>query len=115
MGLPTWDQPAMACLSSRFPYGERITPEKLERVGAAERFLRGLGLRQVRVRHHGGLARIEVAPGDLGALTRPDVRERVVAELRALGFLYVTLDLQGFRSGSMNEALADQRRDSELA
>jgi uncharacterized protein len=107
MGLPTWDQPAMACLSSRFPYGERITPEKLERVAAAERVIRGLGARQVRVRHHGNLARIEVSPGDIEALLgRREARESLVAELKRLGFVYVTLDLQGFRSGSMNEPLA---------
>jgi len=106
MDLPTWDQPAMACLSSRFPYGERITPEKLERVGAAERLIRGLGFRQVRVRHHGNLARVEVTPGDVGRLAGEEVRQCVVEELRRLGFTYVTLDLQGFRSGSMNEPLA---------
>jgi len=105
LGLPTWDQPAMACLSSRFPYGERITPEKLERVGAAERSLRQLGIRQVRVRHHANIARIEVSAGDIGRLAAAGVREQVVDELRRLGFTYVTLDLQGFRSGSMNEAL----------
>ena len=88
------------------PYGERITPEKLERVGAAERLIRGLGFRQVRVRHHGNLARIEVTPGDVGRLAGEEVRQRVVEELRRLGFTYVTLDLQGFRSGSMNEPLA---------
>lgn len=104
-GLPTWDQPAMACLSSRFPYGERITPEKLERVGAAERFIRGLGVRQVRVRHHGNIARIEVCAQDVARLAADDLRARVAEELRGLGFTYVTLDLQGFRSGSMNEAL----------
>jgi len=108
LGLPTWDQPAMACLSSRFPYGERITPEKLERVAAAERLLRSLGMRQVRVRHHGNLARIEVDPNEVGRLTEPDIRERVVEKLRRLGFTYVTVDLQGFRSGSMNEPLANQ-------
>lgn len=112
LGLPTWDQPAMACLSSRFPYGERITEEKLERVGAAERLIRSLGTRQARVRHHGNTARIEVSQGDLGTLARPDVRARVSSELKRLGFTYVTLDLEGFRSGSMNEALAD---DSEGA
>ena len=115
LGLPTWDQPAMACLASRFPYGESITPEKLVRVGAAERFIRSLGVRQVRVRHHGNLARIEVASGDLGTLVRPDVRARLAAELKRLGFVYVALDLQGFRSGSMNEALTAQPADSEHA
>ncbi|HJN17144.1 MAG TPA: ATP-dependent sacrificial sulfur transferase LarE [Armatimonadota bacterium] len=112
LGLPTWDQPAMACLSSRFPYGERITEEKLIRVGGAERFLRGLGLRQVRVRHHGNIARIEVSANNLGTLTRPDVRAQVVARLKELGFIYITLDLQGFRSGSMNEPLKADGHES---
>jgi uncharacterized protein len=106
LALPTWDQPAMACLSSRFPYGERITPEKLERVAGAERFVRQLGVRQVRVRHHGNLARIEVSGADVARLAAPELRESLVAELRRLGFTYVTLDLQGFRSGSMNEVLS---------
>jgi len=115
MGLPTWDKPAMACLSSRFPYGERITPEKLERVGDAERFIRDLGVRQVRVRHHGNLARIEVSLEDVGRLATPDVGQRVVEELKRLGFSYVTLDLQGFRSGSMNEPLAQRTDEGEDA
>lgn len=115
LGLPTWDRPAMACLASRFPYGERITPEKLRRVAAAESFIRGLGARQVRVRHHGNLARVEVDSGDIGLLTRPDVREAVVGELKGLGFVYVALDLLGFRSGSMNEPFASQEPASERA
>jgi uncharacterized protein len=113
LGLPTWDRPAMACLASRFPYGEQITTEKLQRVAAAERFICGLAVGQVRVRHHGNLARVEVDPGDIGLLARPDVRERVVSELKALGFVYVTLDLLGFRSGSMNEPLSDHEPDTE--
>lgn len=113
LGLPTWDQPAMACLSSRFPYGERITPEKLERVAAAERLLRGMGFRQVRVRHHNNLARIEVDPAEIQRLTAPEAREHVTEEFRRLGFIYVTLDLQGFRTGSMNEALVGATSDNE--
>jgi len=105
LGLPTWDKPAYACLSSRFPYGEPVTPEGVRRVEAAEGFLRSLGFRQLRVRHHGRTARIEVTPQDIPRLTEPDVRERVVARLKELGFTYVTLDLQGYRTGSMNEAL----------
>ena len=107
-GLPTWDRPSMACLASRFPYGERITAEKLTRVGAAEQFLRSHGFHQVRVRHHGTIARIEVGPDELERLAAPAVRQTVVEKLKALGFTYVTADLQGFRSGSMNEPLADQ-------
>ncbi|HUT26246.1 MAG TPA: ATP-dependent sacrificial sulfur transferase LarE [Sumerlaeia bacterium] len=104
MGLPTWDKPAFACLSSRFPYGERITQDKLSQVGAAEAFLRELGVRQCRVRHHGTIARIEVAPEDFARLTG-GLREKIVARLRELGFAYVTLDLSGYRTGSMNETL----------
>lgn len=110
LGLPTWDQPAMACLASRFPYGERITAEKLERVGAAERFLRRLGFPLVRVRCHGDIARIEVAPERVADLAHPPIRQQVVAELRRLGFPYVALDLQGYRTGSMNEALPNDQR-----
>lgn len=113
LGLPTWDKPAMACLASRFPYGERITSQKLQRVAAAENVVRSLGARQVRVRHHGNLARVEVDSGDIGLLTRPDVRENLARALRDLGFVYVTLDLLGFRSGSMNEPLTNQKADSE--
>lgn len=104
LGLSTWDRPQQACLASRIPYGERITVEKLRQVAAAEDALRELGFRQCRVRHHGPIARVEVDEGDMeraaGAL-----REELVRRLRALGFTYVTLDLAGFRSGSMNEAL----------
>jgi len=103
-GLPTWDKPAMACLSSRLPYGTPVTVEALERVGAAEAFLRSLGARQLRVRHHDDVARIEVEPQDMAVLV--EQRERIVARLKELGYKYVTLDLAGFRSGSLNEGLA---------
>ncbi len=109
LGLPTWDKPSFACLASRFPYGERITPENLGRVGAAEQVLRELGFRQVRVRHHGDSARIEVGPEDLGRAIEPEHRERIVSELTKLGYLYVTLDLEGYRTGSMNKPLARER------
>jgi uncharacterized protein len=102
-GLPTWDKPAMACLSSRLPYGTPVTVEALERVGAAEAFLRSLGARQLRVRHHNDVARIEVEPQDMAVLV--EQRERIVARLKELGYKYVTLDLAGFRSGSLNEVL----------
>lgn len=103
-GLPTWDKPAMACLSSRIPYGTQVTVEALERVGAAEALLRSLGLRQLRVRHHDDVARIEVEPADMAALV--EQRQRIVDGMKALGYKYVTLDLAGFRSGSMNEVLS---------
>ena len=104
-GLPTWDKPAMACLSSRFPYGTRITGEKLRQVDAAEAFLRGLGFREFRVRHHGDLARLEIARGEMARLWEEGRADAVVARLRELGFVHVSLDLAGFRSGSLNEAL----------
>ncbi|MFV1959349.1 MAG: ATP-dependent sacrificial sulfur transferase LarE [Planctomycetota bacterium] len=104
-GLDTWDKPAAACLASRFPYGREVTPEGLERVGAAERVLKDLGFRTVRVRDHSPVARVEVPVEDLPALAEPGVRERVVEGIKAAGFAYVALDLEGFRSGSLNETL----------
>ena len=110
MDLPTWDKPAQACLSSRIPYGSMVTVEALTRIAQAEEFLHGLGIRQLRVRHHDTIARIEVEPQDFLTLTDEAVREQVVAKFREIGYSYVTLDLQGFRSGSMNEVLAALRR-----
>jgi uncharacterized protein len=104
-GLPTWDKPAMACLSSRIPYGSPVTIEALDQIEAAEVFLRSLGLRQLRVRHHGQVARIELDEGGMAVLMRDGRRQAVVSRLKELGFAYVTLDLGGFRSGSMNEVL----------
>ena len=103
LGLETWDRPASPCLSSRFPYGTRITPERLARVEAAERVLREQGFRELRVRLHEQIARLEVPVDEMPALLR--LREVIVTELKRLGFTYVTLDLQGFRSGSLNETL----------
>ena len=105
-GLPTWDKPAMACLSSRIPYGTEVTIEALERVGAAEAFLRSLGVRQLRVRHHDDVARIEVEADGMALLMADGTREHVVERLKEIGYQYVTLDLAGFRSGSMNEVLS---------
>jgi uncharacterized protein len=104
-GLPTWDKPAMACLSSRIPYGSPVTIEALDQIEAAESFLRSLGLRQLRVRHHGQVARIELDEGGMAVLMRDGRRQAVVNRFKELGFAYVTLDLAGFRSGSMNEVL----------
>ena len=105
LGLPTADKPSFACLASRFPYGERITAEGLDRVGRAEDWIRAAfpGLGQLRVRSHGGLARVEVAPGDIPVLAAR--ASDISAALRALGFAYVSLDLQGYRTGSLNETL----------
>ncbi len=105
LGLPTWDKPATPCLSSRFPYGQKITPEGLEMVGRAEAFIRKFGIREFRVRSHSGVARIEAPPEDFPELTREPARKEITEFLRSLGFRYVTLDLQGFRSGSANEVL----------
>ena len=110
MGLPTWDKPAQACLSSRIPYGTIVTVEALTRIAQAEEFLHDLGIRQLRVRHHDNVARIEVEPQDLLTLVDDAMRQRVVDKFREIGYSYVTLDLQGFRSGSMNEVLAGLRR-----
>ncbi len=103
MGLPNWDKPSAACISSRIPYGTTITLETLSRVEQAELALRRLGFRQLRVRHHEQVARIEVEPPDFQAVL--DQREKIVSALKELGYSYVTLDLAGFRSGSMNEVL----------
>jgi uncharacterized protein len=109
-GLPTWDKPASACLASRIAYGVEVTPERLSRVGQAEAFLGDLGLRELRVRDHGDLARIEVPPDQVERMADTLVRDRVVARFKELGFVYVTLDLEGFRSGSMNLTLSIGRK-----
>ncbi len=103
LGLRTWDKPQLACLSSRFPYGTQITPDRLRRVDAFEDGLRDLGFRQVRVRFHDAIARLEIDGSELARIV--DVRDRVVALGKELGFTYVALDLGGFRSGSLNEVL----------
>jgi len=104
-GLSHADAPSSPCLASRLPYGERVSPERLARIAAAERLVRSLGFREVRVRDHGTLARIEVPAAGLPALADLDLRTIVVREMKALGFAYVALDLQGLRSGSLNEVL----------
>src|SRR5262245_33502679 len=105
-GLPTADLPASACLSSRLPYGTAVTPERLRQVEAGEERLRALGFRQVRLRHHGPLARVEVDPAELAKALDPAIAARIVAELKPLGFRWVSLDLEGYRTGSLNEVLA---------
>ena len=102
LAIPTWDKPASACLASRIPFGVTIKVEELSKVGRAERLLKELGFRQCRVRVHGDVARIEVDLADLPRLAETGVRERAVQGLRELGYRYVALDLEGFRSGSMN-------------
>lgn len=111
LGLDCWDRPASACLASRIPYGSRITPQKLQQVEKAEAFLADLRIaRQLRVRHHGDTARIEVDESALVSMTQPSVRNRIVEHLAELGFAFVTLDLRGYRMGSLNRTIG-QRRD----
>lgn len=104
LGLPNWDKPSMACLASRFPYGEAITEERLQRVAIAEESLRELGLQQFRVRAHGDVARIEVDPAEMNIAW--EQREAVTAAIKSAGFTFVAQDLEGYRSGALNEALA---------
>lgn len=106
LGLPSWDKPAVACLSSRVAYGSEVTVEKLGQIEAGEALLRAEGFRELRVRHHGSIARIEVPESELARFTQDsERRQRIIEGLKSLGFTFVTLDLQGFRSGAMNEAL----------
>ena len=113
MGLATWNKQSFACLSSRFPYGEKITPEKLSMVNRAEQLLLDLGFHQLRVRIHGNLARIEVEPEQFEKLMQPQIRRRIVSEFKGYGFAYVTMDLQGYRTGSMNEVLSGSGRQPD--
>ncbi len=110
LSMPMWNKPALACLSSRIPYGTKITPELLRTIQAAEASVRKAGLRQVRVRHHGDTARIEVAVGEFSRLLSDGEAARIVRELKELGYLYVCLDLEGYRTGSMNEAILRKKR-----
>ena len=103
--LPTWNKPALACLSSRFPYFTEIKPESIKQVALAEEYLRELGFNQVRVRHHGQVARVEIDPQEFPKIIDEDVRNRIIENFKKLGFIYISLDLAGFRSGSMNESL----------
>lgn len=105
INLPVWDKPALACLSSRFPYGTHITPARLTQVARCERLLRDLGFRVCRVRYHETVARIEVEPELIPRLLSPEVKNEIIREFQAAGFSYVAIDLQGFRSGSLNEAV----------
>jgi pyridinium-3,5-biscarboxylic acid mononucleotide sulfurtransferase len=105
LGLPTWDQPASACLSYRIPYGAEVTVEKLRMVEQAEDVLHSLGFRHCRVRHHGEIARLELDAADLHRAIDEDVRRAIVEDLKTIGFRYISLDLQGYRTGSLNEVL----------
>ncbi len=103
LGLPTWNKPATPCLSSRFPYGQKITAAGLERVNQAENFIKQFGFTELRVRDHAGIARIEILPEEFSKLMNKTAKEEIIAFLKSLGYKYITLDLQGFRSGSLNE------------
>lgn len=113
LGLPTANKPQMACLSSRIPYGEPVTSEALGMVEAGENILRDHGFRDVRVRHHRNLARIEVGPGEMERLMEPGMRQVVCDQLKRIGYAYVALDLQGYRQGSANEVLAKMEKVSK--
>ncbi|UCE65617.1 MAG: ATP-dependent sacrificial sulfur transferase LarE [Candidatus Zixiibacteriota bacterium] len=106
LGLPNWEKPSMACLASRIPYGSEITKEKLFQVAEAERFLKSLGFTQVRVRHHEKMARLEFLKTELGRVVENGLIDKINSRLKSIGFTYVTLDLQGYRSGSMNDNIS---------
>ena len=110
LGLSTWDKPSFACLSSRFPYGTKITGERLSKVERGEERLRSVGFIQFRVRYHGETVRIELAPSEIAVLIDTGLRERIVAAFKEIGFIYVTLDLEGYRTGSMNEVIDWEQR-----
>jgi uncharacterized protein len=114
MNLPTWDQPASPCLASRIVYGLEVTEQRLGQINEAENFLRELGLVEFRVRHHDTVARIEVNPEDIEKVTAEPARSQIVEKLKSLGFKFVTVDLQGFRSGALNEALSEQQKQKNL-
>ncbi|MFC1637131.1 hypothetical protein ACFL5Z_20105 [Planctomycetota bacterium] len=114
MDLPTADRPASPCLASRIPYGLEVTEQRLKQIDEAETFLRELGLVEFRVRHHDTVARIEVHPKDIEKVTTEPARSRIVKKLKEIGFKFVALDLQGFRSGSLNEPLSEQEKQESL-
>ena len=114
MNLPTSEQPASPCLASRIVYGLEVTEQRLVQIDEAENFLRGLGLVEFRVRHHDTVARIEVNPEDIEKVTTEPARSQIVEKLKSLGFKFVTVDLQGFRSGALNEALSEQQKRKNL-
>ncbi|MCE5252499.1 ATP-dependent sacrificial sulfur transferase LarE [bacterium] len=105
LGLPTWNRQSYACLASRFPYGEKLTPELLEKAWKAEAIIRDMGITKFRVRNHGSIARIELDPEDMAVVLKQENRERIINHMKSLGYRYITIDLQGYRTGSMNEVL----------
>jgi uncharacterized protein len=113
LGLPSWDKPANPCLASRVPYGTRITEEILEKIHAGEKFIRKLGFPVVRLRHHGELARIEIPVEDFPRLLKQETLQKIAAHLKILGYLWVALDVEGYRTGSLNQSLDRLARPSE--
>ncbi|MDI6744925.1 MAG: ATP-dependent sacrificial sulfur transferase LarE [Thermodesulfovibrionales bacterium] len=111
LNLPSWDKPSSPCLASRFPYGERITGEALKQVAEAEGFLRSLGFKEFRVRHHGDVARIELKEEDMAMALKPKTRKAIAKKLKSIGYKFVVLDMEGFRSGRMNEGI--EKKQSE--
>ena len=109
MNLPTWDKPPLPCLSTRFPYGTEITKEKVSRVAKAEEFLAGFGIRQLRVRDHANIARIEVMHADMAIFIDEEISKLIAEKLKSIGYMYVTLDVEGYRMGSMNEPLKEKK------
>ena len=112
-GLPTWDRPASPCLASRIPYGIPVTAETLNKIARGEQYLHSLGLRQLRLRHHGNIARIELDQEDMAKILKADIRQGIVEHLKALGYKYVALDLTGYRIGSLNEVLNITNREGQ--
>ena len=110
-GLPTWDRPASPCLASRIPYGIPVTAETLNKIARGEKYLHSLGLRQLRLRHHGDIARIELDPQDMAIVLHEHVRRGIVTHIKELGYKYVALDLTGYRTGSLNEVLDSPSRE----
>jgi len=111
LNLPVWDKPSLACLSSRIPYGTRITPKMLTTIQSAEDYLHSFGYRQVRVRHHGDTARIEIERNEFERLLSGDTAQKIVAAFKQLGYTYVCMDLEGYRTGSMNESIGKTASD----
>ena len=111
--LPTWDRPASPCMASRIPYGIPVTAETLNKIARGEQYLHNLGIRELRLRHHGDIARIELAPADMAKIITPEIRQDIVTHLKALGYKYVALDLTGYRIGSLNEVLNLAAREGQ--
>ncbi|MGB8953428.1 MAG: ATP-dependent sacrificial sulfur transferase LarE [Candidatus Aminicenantales bacterium] len=110
LGLPTWDKPSLACLASRFPYKTKIETKSLRQIGEAENYMKKMGFGQLRVRHHGQMARIEISPDEFKKILRPKVKAKIIGRLKKLGYVYVTLDLDGYRTGSLNESLPREKQ-----